>query len=420
MSFPFSSRAMTIRIFQKADVSFCERSKNYALSLILACWSGIAVTVESTEVSYNRDVRPILSDRCYHCHGPDATNQDSEFRLDRAEDATADLGGYAGIVPGDLESSELHHRIRSPDEDRMPPPDSLRSLTEEEKDILDAWILAGAPFDKHWSFKPVPTEISMPDAGTNWVRNEIDHFVAQRLAEERLAPNEEASREHLIRRVTFDLTGLPPTVKEIDTYLADLSANAYERLVDRLLASPRFGERMAVDWLDLARYADTYGYQEDRYRDTWPWRDWVIKSFNENEPFDQFITWQLAGDLLPNPTDEQILATAFNRLHRQTSEGGSIEEEFRTEYVVDRVDTFGAAFLGLTVGCARCHDHKYDPVSQRDYYQLFAFFNNIDECGLYPFFTSAIPTPTLNLASDDEKQKLRDLELDIDEAELEL
>jgi len=363
-----------------------------------------------SEISYNFDVKPILSDRCYHCHGPDSDNQDSEFRLDTQENALADLGGYAAIVPGNLEESELHRRIWSSDGDQMPPTDSNRTLSEQEKKILDAWIKAGAPYDRHWSFEAVPNEVLVPESASRWAHNEIDHFIAHELEHHGILPSEEASREQLIRRVTFALTGLPPTVEDIDAFLADDSSGAYERVVDRLLVSPHYGERMAVDWLDLSRYADTYGYQEDRYRATWPWRDWVIKTFNQNMPFDEFITWQLAGDLFPRPTDEQIMATAFNRLHRQTSEGGSIEEEFRTEYVVDRVDTFGAVFLGLTVGCARCHDHKYDPITQKDYYQLSAFFNNIDESGLYPFFTSSIPTPTLTLASEEDKKNLRELE----------
>lgn len=385
------------------------------LTLALLCL-GIA-SANAEEISFNRDVRPVLSDRCFQCHGPDAKNQASEFRLDSAENALADLGGYAGIVPGDLTASELHLRIRSTDEDRMPPAESKLELTEAEKDILDAWIVAGAPFDKHWSFKPIPTHANLSTAGRDWASNEIDLFVAKQLQTSDLKHSAQADKSEIIRRLTFDLTGLPPTLAEIDSFEQDQSLQAYERLVDRLLASSRFGERMAVNWLDLARYADTYGYQEDRYRDVWQWRDWVIEAFNQNMPFDQFVTWQLAGDLLPDSTDEQILATAFNRLHRQTSEGGSIEAEFRNEYVVDRVDTFGAAFLGLTVGCARCHDHKYDPLSQKEYYQLSAFFNNIDESGIYPFFTSSIPTPTLDLATKAQQKELATLRQQLNAAE---
>lgn len=407
-------------IFAEYSKAYQALRKRYLLPLMwIALVGARAHLVAGAEEgpSYNFQIAPILSDRCYQCHGPDAANQDSPLRLDTKENALADLGGYAAVVPGDPEASELHRRIWSVDGDQMPPPESKLSLTDEEKRLLDAWIEAGAPFDKHWAFKKVPPSVSPPNAGEDWAANEIDRFVADKLAQEGLEPGPEASPEVLIRRVTFALTGLPPTVDEIERFVADDSPQAYERLVDRLLDSPRFGERMSVDWLDLARYADTYGYQEDRYRDMWPWRDWVIKSFNRNMPFDQFITWQLAGDLLPGASNEQILATAFNRLHRQTSEGGSDEEEFRTEYVVDRVDTFGAAFLGLTVGCARCHDHKFDPLTQKEYFQLSAYFNNIDESGLYPFFTSSTPTPTLDLVTEEQAAKLAMLKRAVSEAE---
>lgn len=300
---------------------------------------------------------------------------------------------------------------------QMPPPDSNLSLSNEEKNLLDKWIASGAAFDKHWSFKNLPAKVDVPRAGDSWARNEIDRFVTRKLDREGVSPKREAEKTTLLRRVTFALTGLPPTPEEIDAFLENESPTAYEDAVDRLLSSSHYGERMAVNWLDLARYADTFGYQQDKYRAVWPWRDWVVQSFNRNMPFDQFVVWQLAGDLLKNPTREQKLATAFNRLHRQTNEGGSIEEEFRTEYVVDRVDTFGAAFLGLTVGCARCHDHKYDPLPQKEYYQLFAYFNNIDESGLYSYFTSAMPTPTLDLATPDQAKRLKQLEQQLREAE---
>ena len=371
------------------------------------------------DVDFNFHVRPILSDRCYTCHGPDEENRQGGFRLDERESAVgeADSGAFP-IVPGDAGASEIIARITSTDPDvQMPPPETKLSLSSAEIETLRQWIDQGAPWKKHWSFLSLEN-VDVPDHGGNdWPHNEIDHFVWNALQQHDLQPAAEADRETLIRRLTYDLTGLPPTVAEMDAFVADHSADAYERLVDRLLASTRYGERMAVDWLDLARYADTYGYQEDRYRETWVWRDWVVKAFNRNMPYDEFITWQIAGDLLPDATDEQILATAFNRLHRQTSEGGSVEEEFRTEYVVDRVDTFGAAFLGLTIGCARCHDHKYDPITQKDYYQLFAFFNNIDECGLYPYFTSSMNTPTLTLASEQQKQNLHQLQQAVGRAE---
>ena len=323
------------------------------------------------EVTFNDDIRPILSDKCFFCHGPDAANQKANLRLDTFEGATKD----GAIVPGKPLESELILRVSSHDPDEhMPPPEAkIGLLTKEEIATLTEWIASGATYQPHWAFLPVPDK---PADKTS-----IDDFVAANLAQHNLTLQHEAERTRLIRRVTFDLTGLPPTPGEITAFLADTSPDAYEKLVDRLLASPRYGERMAVDWLDLARYADTYGMQVDRDREVWPYRDWVINAFNKNQPYDQFMTWQLAGDLLPNPTDEQILATAFNRLHQQKVEGGSVEEEFRVEYVADRTHTFGTTFLGLTLECSRCHDHKFDPISHVEYYQLSAFFQNIDEAG---------------------------------------
>ncbi len=364
------------------------RKSNYRFSLI---WLGAALIVEPTAWSseptldFNRDIRPILSDNCYRCHGPDAQNQESDFRLNSREEAVADLGGYAGIVPGDAEASEIHFRIWEDvvDEERMPPPDSRLSLSDEEKRILDQWINEGAHYDQHWSFKPIEKP-KLPHLGkTNqaWANNSIDHFIAARLDQEELIPSKSASKETLIRRVTLDLTGLPPTTEEVDQFLQDKSSNAFEKVVDRLLASPRYGERMALVWLDASRYADSGGYQNDILRSQWPWRDWVIQAYNENMPFDQFTIEQLAGDMLPNPTKDQVLATAFNRNHRINNEGGIVPEEFLVEYVADRVETTSTVWLGLTMGCARCHDHKYDPLSQEDFFELFAFFNNIDENG---------------------------------------
>ena len=343
-------------------------------------------------IRFSQDVRPILSDKCYRCHGPDEQARQADLRLDRREDALDVLS------PEATEDSELLRRIRSgePDE-QMPPPTSKLQLTSEEQQVLIRWIEAGSPYEEHWSWRPVEA-VAIPSVQRkDWPRNAIDYFVLARLEQAGLAPSAEASRERLIRRLSFDLTGLPPTVDQIDAFLADDAPAAYERLVDRLLERQQFGERMATDWLDLARYSDSYGYQVDRERFVWPWRDWVIDAFNRNMPYDQFVLWQLAGDLLPGASDEQILATTFNRLHPQKVEGGSIPEEFRVEYVADRTNTFGTAFLGLTLECARCHDHKYDAITQREYYQLFAFFNNIDEAGLYSYFTSSVPTPTLLL-----------------------
>lgn len=378
----------------------------HLLGLIL-----LASASRAAPVDYGREVRPILSDKCYHCHGPDESSRKAKLRFDTREGALRIRNDVAAIVPGKSAESELLHRVRSTDtEEMMPPPEAkLGRLTDAEIATLKRWIDEGAPFQSHWSFEPltrvaVPAP-SRPAAGTSGVvaRNAIDHFVFAGLAARQLAPQSAADRATLIRRVTFDLTGLPPTPEEVRAFVTDPDAQAYERLVDRLLQSPRYGERMAVDWLDVSRYADSYGFQVDRERDMWPWRDWVIKAFNENLPWDKFVTWQLAGDLLPNATDEQVLATAFNRLHAQESEGGSVEEEYRVNYVNDRVTTFGTAFLGLTLECARCHDHKFDPISQKEFYQLFAFFDDIDEAGLYSFFTRSAPTPAMWLSSVEQK-----------------
>ncbi len=373
-------------------------------SLLLFC--GVAAGVEpAKQVEFDRDVRPILSDRCFVCHGPDAERRQADLRLDLPDGAFAALGDSMSIIrPGDLEHSELYQRITSTDDDmRMPPPDARLSLTDDEKETIKQWIQQGAIWKQHWAFQPIREPVVPSVAKVSWPRNPIDNFVLAKLETLDLQPTGEASRQRLLRRLSFDLTGLPPTPEEIDAFLSDDRSDAYERQVDRLLASARFGERMAADWLDVARYADTYGYQSDVYRAVWPWRDWVIRAWNDNMPFDQFVIWQLAGDLLPNATQEQVLATAFNRHHRQTNEGGSVEEEFRVEYVSDRVNTFSTAMLGLTLECARCHDHKFDPVKQEEYYQLSAFFNGIDESGLYSHFTDAIPTPALVLT--DEKQR---------------
>ncbi|MCZ6599075.1 MAG: DUF1553 domain-containing protein [Planctomycetota bacterium] len=375
---------------------------------------------EEPAVDFGRQIRPLLSDRCFPCHGPDeaARLQEGGFRLDRFADATEDLGGYAPIVPGRPDDSEVVYRIRSDDPaERMPPPRSNRSLTREEIELIERWIEEGAEYAEHWSFVP-PTRRDAPRVRDgSWPRDELDRFVLARLEAAGLAPAPAADRETWIRRVTFDLTGLPPTPGEVDAFLADEGEDAHEKVVDRLLASPRYAERMTADWLDLARYADTYGYQNDVARRVWPWRDWVIRSFDSNLPYDQFVLHQLAGDLLPDPTRDQRLATTFNRLHRQTNEGGSVEEEYRVEYVSDRVHTFGMAFLGLTFECARCHDHKFDPIAHDDYYGLGAFFDDIDESGLYSHFTSAVPTPTLLLTEPEDDARIAALEERIARAE---
>ncbi len=376
----------------------------------LALTLGVCKASDADEVSYNLDVRPILSDRCYHCHGPDAENQDSALRLDARDNALADLGGYAAIVPGNLDASELHARIRSTDaNERMPPPDAVRDLTDAQRDILDRWIEQGAPFEAHWAFTSIPTSV---DAPTNtidptWSRGPIDSFVQARMTQAGLEPNAQAPREKWLRRVTFDLTGLPPTLQDIKRFASDQSPDAYEQVVDRLLTTEACAERLATEWLDVARYSDSYGYQRDDERFVWPWRDWVIRAFHDNMPYDQFIQWQLAGDLLPDATQDQVLATTFNRLHSHKKEGGVAIEEFRVENVADRTHTVAGAFLGLTMECCRCHDHKYDPLTTQEYYQLSAFFDNIDERGLISFFTSAVPTPAMPLCSEDQSRQLQ-------------
>lgn len=382
------------------------------LITIAAMWVLMATSAWAQDrVRFDRDVRPILSDKCFHCHGPDAKKRQADLRLDDRDTAVK----AGAIVLGKPDESELVRRILSDDiDERMPPASSkLGQLTEQEVATLRRWIEQGAEYENHWAFIPLK---AAAEAGSD-VAASIDRLVAAGLAKRSLQLQPEADRATLIRRLSFDLTGLPPTCAEIDAFLNDASPDAYERLVDRLLASEHYGEQMAIGWLDVARYADSYGFQVDREREMWPWRDWVVQAFNENQPFDQFITWQLAGDLLPNATDEQILATAFNRLHQQETEGGSVEEEYRVEYVCDRVQTFATTFLGLTFECCRCHDHKFDPISQREYYQLFAMFQNIDEAGLYSYFTQSTPTPTLIQADAPTRQRLAALRSTVEELE---
>ncbi len=343
---------------------------------------------ESTDfqgkISYNFDVRPILSDKCFACHGPDANKREAGLRLDDPESAYAALAETPdahALVPGKPELSHVYLRISSADTSlRMPPVSSNLKLTASEIDLIKAWIREGARYEKHWSFV-APEKTDLPKVSDKqWPRNEIDYFVLGKMEKNGLSPNDAADKERLLKRLAFDLTGLPPTFEMMEAF-QDPEAD-YEKMVDRLLALPAYGEKMAVHWLDIARYADSYGYQDDGYRTQWPWRDWVIHAFNENFSYKDFVTWQLAGDLLPHAGKEQLLATGFNRNHKITEEGGVIPEEYRVSYVADRSDLFGKAFMGITMECARCHDHKYDPVSQKDYYSLFAFFNNVDEVGI--------------------------------------
>ena len=396
-------------------------SRALALWSILSqlAWALSVVAAEpSPRLSFNRDIRPILSDNCFACHGPDSGNRQAGLRLDVAERATAELeSGTRAIVPGKADASELLARIVATDADTvMPPPEAkLGRLTPEQVALLRRWIDEGAAYEPHWAFVPAQRPDPQPAAV-----HPIDAIVRAGLAKRGIAPQPEADRITLIRRATFDITGLPPTPAEVRAFVADTSPDAYEKLLDRLLASPRYGERMAADWMDLARYSDSYGFQVDRERPMWPWRDWVISAFNKNLSWDEFATWQLAGDLLPHATDEQILATGFNRLHQQESEGGSVEEEYRVNYVNDRVTTFGTAFLGLTLECCRCHDHKFDPLSQKEFYELFAFFDDVDEAGLYSYHTPATPTPKMRLLDDAAATALAKADEAVAEAETEL
>ena len=369
---------------------------------------GNAATATPTMVShlpetidFNRHVRPILSDRCFACHGPDGNKgREAGLRLDTFEGATMTLeSGKRAIVPGDLKASEMVARMRTHDADDIMPPHKLnRPLTDQERAILERWIEQGAEYQPHWAFVAPKKHTPPPVKNEAWCKDAIDRFTLAKMEEQGVSPNPPADRATLLRRASLTLTGLPPSPEEVQVFLSDSAPDAYEKRIDALLASPRYGERLAQDWLDVARFADTYGYQSDKNCFTWPWRDWVIKAFNENLPFDQFATWQIAGDLLPNATQEQRLATMFNRLHRQTEEGGSIAEEFRMENVSDRVHTYGTAFLGLTMECSKCHDHKYDPIPQTDYYSMASMFGQIDETGLYPYsIGTTAPPPAMRL-----------------------
>ena len=370
------------------------------LAGLACCFPAVA-----DEVDFNRHVRPILSDKCYFCHGPDEEKREADLRLD-LHDGAADA----------IESGELIDRITSTDPDvMMPPPESKLVLTQQDKDTIDRWIEQGAQYDEHWAFTRLPLSITPPTPGdAAWPKQTLDQFVLAKLDEEGLKPNPEANTLRWFRRVAFDLTGLPPTPMQIaDVELAISEAGndpqareaAYQSAAGRLIDSPAFGEHMAVAWLDSARYADSYGYQSDKLNTQWPYRDWVVKAFNDNLPYDDFLTWQLAGDLLDNPTREQRLATAFNRIHRLNNEGGAVFEEWRIENVADRVHTFGTAVLGLTMECCRCHDHKYDPIPMRDYYSLSAFFNSIDESGVYDR-TEKVPCPSMLLPTAEQEVAL--------------
>lgn len=374
--------------------------KILSVTVVLLILLGCVGVVNAEGVNFNRDIRPILSDRCYYCHGPDAENRRADLRLDDPKAAR-----------GVIDSGEVFARITDSDPDlRMPPPDSNLSLSKEEVELIEQWIGEGAKYENHWAFEPLPKSVPVPsDPGDKWSRLDLDQFVWRAMKNHEHQPTSEAEPLRWLRRVTYDLTGLPPSHENIAAFNVQLRSvgqeAAFSAVVDRLLASPAYGEHMAVAWLDAARYADSYGYQSDQLNTQWPYRDWVVKAFNDNLPYDEFLTWQLAGDLLESPTRDQRLATAFNRTHRLNNEGGAVFEEWRIENVADRVQTFGTAVLGLTLECSRCHDHKYDPISMRDYYSLSAFFNSIDESGVYDV-ANKVPAPSLMLPTVEQAAEL--------------
>lgn len=362
------------------------------------------VPVTKPTIVFSRDILPILSDKCFKCHGPDSGTRMANMRLDTKEGAFANRNGKFPIVPGNPKHSMVVERINDKNAP-MPPDDSGKKLTDRERQLIAQWISEGAKYSRLWSLEPIPESVSIPTVSGTWAKSNIDRFILKRIQQAGLTPSAEAPKDRWLRRVTLDLTGLPPSQGEIDSFAKDDKPGSYERVVDRLLGSVHFGERMAVDWLDAARYSDSYGYQSDLIMPSWPYRDWIVRSFNQGMPYNEFLTEQLAGDEMPNATRETRLATAFNRLHRQSNEGGSIALEYKTEYASDRVSTFGTAMLGLTLGCAKCHDHKFDPITQKEYYQLFAYFNSIDEYGLL-LSSEIVPTPSLLLPNKEQETKL--------------
>lgn len=385
----------------------------FMIRLVIAAFFFSALAAQAAsgqKLDFNRDIRPILSDNCFACHGFDAKTRKADLRLDTPEGAYAAIDGAFPVKPGDPAASSIIHRALATDEDDvMPPPETNKKLTVAQIDLLKRWIQEGAEYQKHWSFEP-PVKVAPPTIPTAKVpaRNGIDHFIQARLAIEGLEPAPEATKENLIRRVTLDLTGLPPTLDEMDAFLADSSPDAYEKVVTRLLKSERYGEHMGRYWLDAARYADTHGLHLDNERSMWPYRDWVVRAFNENLPFDDFSIWQLAGDLLPEASMDQKIASGFNRCNVTTSEGGSINEEFVFRYAVDRTDTTIAVWMGLTAGCAVCHDHKFDPITQKEFYQLFAFFNSAADPAMDG--NILLTPPTLRLSTPEQTKRLTDFD----------
>ena len=369
-------------------------------------------------IDFNRDIRPIFSEHCYACHGPDEAKRKAGLRLDRQEDAFRELkSGKHALVADQVTQGTLAARIVASDpEDVMPPPKFGKPLSDAQVALLQRWVAAGATWQKHWSFTP-PVLPSVPELkNSHWVRNPVDAFVGRRLEQVGLSSNPEADRVALLRRVSFDLTGLPPSIAEVDAFLSDSSPDAYERIVDRLLGSQHYGERLAQNWLDLARYADTSGYHFDGVRFMWLWRDWVIEAFNTNKPYDEFTVEQLAGDLLPSPTPAQRVATGFVRNNMTNDEGGADPDEYLNKYVVDRVNTLGTVWLGLTVGCTECHDHKYDPMTTKEFYRFYAFFHNVPEKGLDRIRTDN-PPPRLPIPTADQARRFVEADFTLKDAE---
>jgi len=380
------------------------------------CFSFL-LTSSAQEVDFARDIRPILSDKCFFCHGPDEEHRKAKLRLDQKEDAFADKDGIRAFVAGSADDSESWHRIISEDPDAlMPPPKVKKPLSKKEIELIRKWIESGAEWTEHWSFvapkKPTPPAVG--GGLEKEIRNPIDQFILNEIMGEPVKPSPEADKRTLLRRITFDLTGLPPTHKELDAFLADKSEGAYEKVVDRLLASSHFGERMALMWLDAARYGDTSVMHADGPRDMWPWRDWVVNAYNKNQPYDQFSIEQIAGDLLPNPTNAQLIASGFNRNHPSSDEGGAIAEELRVSYVADRVKTTSNVWLGLSMECVQCHDHKYDPISMTEYYNFYAYFNNTTDPGMQT--RKGNQSPIVEVVTEIEEDKLKDIEKKITEA----
>lgn len=369
----------------------------------------LPVLAQAEPLNFNRDVRPILSENCFYCHGVDGNKREADLRLDVREDALAS----DAFVPGDLNASELFYRIHSADKDEvMPPPESNRVLSAKQKKILEQWIKEGAKYDKHWAFVAPKKKSSPKVQKPNWVRNPIDSFVLTKMEENKISPNPEADKPTLIKRLYADLIGLPPTPEEVNAFVYDHSADAYEKVVDHLLASPHYGERMALEWLDAARYADSNGFQQDGDTYQWIWRDWVVKALNQDMPFDQFTVWQLAGDLLPNATVDQKIASGFNRNHLNNGEGGAIAEEQRFVILFDRIDVTSTTWMGLTMACAQCHDHKYDPITMQDYYGMMDAFNQVSESGRPGRQSSRVrvASPFIEIPTQENKVKIKEFE----------